>query len=216
MKNSKNIFQKISGKIFPPQRVAALNHFGVKMIKIFRWLLPMVALVSLLTIILTLLVCWTPGQNPYKPMSFFGIWPFFMILAYIGAILGKLGLFDDEALMRYELASWIYGLDGCLFSILFILFAPMGIGALAGVIFSLILWLIVSLFYLAPKLISILLLFGVSLLFYFVCVRNTNPDTYNKPLRRLYLRLFLLGLPMSAILLIEAINTLSSFGLLKW
>ena len=118
--------------------------------------------------------------------------------------------------MRYELAAWIHGFAGCVISIVFILLMPMAVGALAGVIFSLILWLIVSLFYLAPKLISILLLLGVSLLFYFVCMRHTNPDTYNKPLRRLYLRLFLLGLPMSAILLIAAINTLSSFGLLKW
>ena len=216
MKNTKNIFQKIFGRIFPPQRVEALNRFGIKMIKIFRWVLPSVAMVSLLTIILTLLICWTPGPNPYKPMSFFWIWPFFAIIAYIAALLGKLGLFDDEALMRYELAAWIHGFAGCVISIVVILLMPMAVGALAGVIFSLILWLIVSLFYLAPKLISILLLLGVSLLFYFVCMRNTNPDTYNKPLRRLYLRLFLLGLPMSAILLIAAINTLSSFGLLKW
>ena len=215
MKNTKNIFQKIFGRIFPPQRVEALKCFGIKMIKIFRWLLPIVALVSLLTIILTLLICWTPGPNPYKPMSFFGIWPLFAIIAYIAAILGKLGLFDDAALMRYELVGWLHGIEGCLMLIVVILFVPMGLGALMGVIFSLILWLIVSLFYLAPKLISVLLLFGVGLLFYFVCVRKTNPDTYTKPLIRIYLRLFLLGLPMSAILFIEAINTLSSFGLLK-
>lgn len=216
MKNSKNIFQKIFGRIFPPQLVAALNRCGIKIIRIFRWVLPIVAIVSLLTIILTLLICWTPGQNPYKPMSFFGIWPLFAIIAYIAAILGKLGLFDDAAFSRYELTTLLYGFEGCMMTIVVVLLLPMGLGALMGVIFSLILWLIVSLFYLAPKLISVLLLLCVSLLFYFVCVRNTNPATYNKPLMRLYLRLFLLGLPMSAILLIEAINTLSSFGLLDW